>query len=236
MRAGPFAFAPGLVPTIAAAAVIALTAYLGLWQAHRAGEKLARQAEYEARMNEPTVQLTGATDAAVPLVYRHVRAAGRWLAERQVFVDNKVHAGRAGFEVVTPLEVAGGHAAVLVNRGWIERDAGYPHPPRAPVPAGEVVVTGIATEPPARFLELGPGAIEGNVFQNLTVERFRQWSGGLPVLPFVVLADTPGTGLAAVTEQPDAGVEQHRQYEATWFLLAATTLVLWVALNLKRVR
>jgi surfeit locus 1 family protein len=235
MRAGPYAFAPGLVPTIAALSFIALTVYLGRWQAHRAEEKLARQAEYEARMSEPVLQLTGAIDAARPLVYRHVRAAGHWLADRQVFVDNKVHAGRAGFEVVTPLELAGRHEAVLVNRGWIERDAHYPRPPSVAIPAGEVLVTGIATQPTARFIELGPGAVEGNVFQNLTVERFRGWSG-LAVLPVVVLADTPGTGLAAVTEQPDAGVEQHRQYEATWFLLAGMALVLWIALNLRRVR
>jgi surfeit locus 1 family protein len=235
VRAGPYAFTPGLVPTLAAAALIALTVYLGRWQAHRAAEKLERQATYEARMKEPTVQLTGAVDSGDALIYRHVRAAGHWVADRQVFVDNKVHAGRAGFEVVTPLELASGHDAVLVNRGWIERDAGYPRPPRVDVPAGEVVVTGLATEPPARFLELGPGAITGNVFQNLTIERFRTWSG-MRVLPLVVLADEAGPGLVAVTEQPDAGVEQHRQYEATWFLLAGTTLVLWIALNLHRRR
>jgi surfeit locus 1 family protein len=235
VRAGPYAFTPRLVPTLAAAAFIALTVYLGRWQAHRAEEKLERQAEYEARMKEPAVELTGAGGTADALVYRRVRAAGRWLAARQVFVDNKVHAGRAGFEVVTPLEIAGGQGAVLVNRGWVERDAGYPRPPKVEVPAGEVTVTGLATEPPARFLELGPGAIEGNVFQNLTVERFRQWSG-MRVLPAVILADEPGPGLAAVTEQPDAGVEQHRQYEATWFLLAGTALVLWIALNLHRPR
>ena len=235
MRAGPYAFTPRLVPTLAAAAFIALTVYLGRWQAHRAEEKLERQAEYDARLKQPAVQLGGSVESAASITYRRVRAAGRWLAERQAFVDNKVHGGKAGFEVVTPLAIAGSHETVLVNRGWIERDAGYPRPPKVEVPPGEVTVTGLATEPPARFLELGPGAISGNVFQNLTVERFGQWSG-LRVLPLVVLADQPGPGLAAVTEQPDAGVEQHRQYEATWFLLAGTALVLWVALNLHRLR
>jgi surfeit locus 1 family protein len=235
MKAGPWAFTPGIVPTIAAAAFIALTVYLGRWQAHRAEEKLGRQAAYEARVHEPPVQLTGAVDSAEPLLYRRVRAAGRWMPERQVYVDNKVHGGRAGFEVVTPLELAGAHEALLVNRGWIERGPEYPRAPRVDAPAGEVVVTGMATEPPARFLELGPGAITGNVFQNLTVERFRAWSG-LRVLPVVVLADEPGPGLTAVTEEPDAGVAKHREYEMTWFLLAATAAILWISLNLHRPR
>jgi len=41
-------------------------------------------------------------------------------------------------------------------------------------------------------------------------------------------------GLVGVTERPDAGAEQNREYEATWFLLAATAAVLWVGLNLRR--
>ncbi len=56
------------------------------------------------------------------------------------------------------------------------------------------------------------------------------------MLPVVILADTPGAGLAAVTESPDAGVAKHREYELTWFSLAATAAVLWIALNLRRAR
>ncbi|HXZ50129.1 MAG TPA: SURF1 family protein [Usitatibacter sp.] len=214
---------------------MALTVSLGRWQAHRAQEKEARQALYEARMAEPAVRLTGATGPADTLLFRHVRATGRWIADRQVYVDNRVHLGRAGFEVVTPLEIAGTKEAVLVNRGWIARTGAYPRPPRVPVPRGEVEVTGLATVPPAHFLELSSDVIEGSVFQNLSIERYRAWSG-LPVLPVVILADPPGGGLAAVAERPDAGVAMHRQYEFTWFLLAATAAALWLGLNLRRAR
>lgn len=235
MKAGAFTFSPRLAPTIAAILFIALTAWLGRWQAHRAEEKLQRQALYEARMAERPVELTGAVGSADPLLFRRVRAAGRWIAERQVFVDNRVHEGQAGFEVVTPLRLAGRDEALLVNRGWIARSADYPRPPRVPVPEGEVVVTGLATLPPARFLELSPQAITGSVFQNLSIERFHAWSG-LAVLPVVVLSDPPGAGLAAVSEVPDAGVAKHREYEFTWFALAATAAVMWLALNLRRTR
>jgi len=87
--------------------------------------------------------------------------------------------------------------------------------------------------PPRRFVELSAQAISGNVFQNLTLERYREWSG-IDVLPVMILADPPGPGLVGVTERPDAGAEQNREYEATWFLLAATAAVLWVGLNLRR--
>lgn len=230
----PVRFAPRALPTLAAAAFIALTLSLGRWQAHRAEEKEARQALYEARMSEPPVVLTGALDSAEPILFRRVRASGRWIAERQAFIDNRVHDGKAGFEVVTPLRLASG-AVVLVNRGWIARNGDYPKPPPVPVPEGPAQATGLATVPSERFIELARQAIAGPVFQNLTIERYRAWSG-LPVLPVVILADDTAPGLAPVAERPDAGVAMHRQYEFTWFLLAATAAVLWLALNLRRGR
>jgi len=232
MRAGPFAFTPGLVPTLAAVALVALTVSLGVWQKHRGDGKERLQALYEARMSQAPVRLAGPIGAADALLFRRVAARGRWLARGQIYIDNQVHEGRAGFAVVTPLAVEGGKAVVLVNRGWIERDAGYPRAPKVAVPEGIVDVEGLATLPP-RFLELSPDVIQGAVFQNLTIDRYRGWSG-IDILPFVVLADAPAPGLAALRERPDAGVSKHREYEFTWFLLAATAAALWLGLNLRR--
>jgi len=89
--------------------------------------------------------------------------------------------------------------------------------------------------PPARFIELSSDAVMGDVWQNLSIERIRQASG-LELLPVVVLADPASAGLQPFTERPDAGAARHREYELTWCALAATTFVLWLALNLKRAR
>jgi surfeit locus 1 family protein len=222
-------------PTLGAAVVIALTLFLGRWQMHRAEEKEARQALLDARIHETAVVLTGSVAAAEPLLFRRVRASGEWIAEGQVFVDNQVLDGRAGYNVVTPLRLKGASESVLVNRGWIARGAQYPKPPDVAVPAGAVDISGMAVLPPQRYLELGTQTISGNVWQNLTIERYRQQSGRA-ILPFVVLADHPGTGLAAVREVPDAGVARHREYEWTWFSLGATALVLWIVLNTSKAR
>ncbi len=228
-------FAPRLVPTLAMVAFVALTVALGRWQAHRAEDKEQRQALLEARLAQAPLRLTGAVDSAAPLLYRHVVAAGRWIPERQIFIDNQVENEQAGFYVVTPLRLRGSDAVVLVNRGWIARSADYPKAPSVPAPSGEAEVTGIATVPPARFLELSSQTVTGDVWQNLSFERYRGWSG-LNVLPVEILADASAPGLARVHEQPDAGAQRHREYEYQWFLFAATAVTLWVALNLRRVR
>ena len=220
---------------MAAAAFIALTLWLGRWQVDRGHEKEMLQALLEARMHEPPVQLTGPAPSAQPLLYRHVTARGEWMADRQFFVDNQIHEGRAGFHVITPLRLAGSTAAVLVNRGWIARDAGYPAAPRVAVPTGGVEVRGLATTPPRRYLELSADTVSGNVWQNLSIDRWRAASG-VNVLPVVVLPDASTPGLAAVREKPDAGIAKHQEYALTWFSLAATALALWIVLNVRRER
>jgi surfeit locus 1 family protein len=233
MRMGSFSFSPGLVTTLAAAACLALFISLGRWQVGRGEEKQARQSLYEARSREPAVVLTGSVPTPEPLMYRHVRAAGTWIAEAQFFVDNHVVGTRAGFHVITPLRLEGRDEAVLVNRGWIARDARYPRAPEVAVPAGRVVVSGLATRPPARYRELSSQTVSGNVWQNLSIERYATHSR-LALLPIVMLADAPAPGLTVVRETPDAGVAKHQEYALTWFALAATTLALWLGLNLHR--
>jgi surfeit locus 1 family protein len=236
MRIGPLSFAPRLVTTVATVAMLALLLSLGRWQLNRAAEKEERQALLDARIRDAPVRLTGPVPSAEPLLYRRVRASGEWIAAQQAFVDNQIYEGRAGFSVITPLRLDGAAgAAVLVNRGWIARDASYPRPPVVPVPAGHAEVGGVAALPPRRYLELSSDTVAGNVWQNLSVERFRAHTG-LPLLPIVVMDDHPGAGLKPMRERPDAGIAKHYEYALTWFSLAATVLALWLVLNTRRAR
>src|SRR5215468_7382949 len=119
-------FSPRLVPTLAAIAMIALTLSLGRWQTNRAAEKGALQAMLEARVREAPVVIGPSSGPADALLYRRVVVSGRWDPAGQIFIDNRIHEGRAGFHVVTPLRVAGGERAILVNRGWVARTPAYP--------------------------------------------------------------------------------------------------------------
>src|SRR4051812_5061899 len=105
MRIGKLAFKPSGWPTLGAAALIALTLYLGTWQTHRGDEKEERQRLLEARARETPVVLTGSVAAAEPLLFRRIRAAGEFQPAGQFYVDNQVHQGRAGYHVYTPLRL-----------------------------------------------------------------------------------------------------------------------------------
>ncbi len=220
------------MPTLAALCALSVTLYLGYWQQGRAAEKQAMQTEFAGRAAALPVMLGAAM--ADPVAFRYARAItrGEWVAGGQIFLDNKFDNEAVGFHVITPLKIAGTDRYVLVNRGWVARDAVYPAPPAIPMPTGSVEVEGVLMLPSTRFLELSPAIVQGNVWQNLTIERYRAASK-LDVLPLVLLAKIANTPLKPVAARPDARVEKHIEYMLTWYSLAATVAVLWVALNVK---
>jgi surfeit locus 1 family protein len=229
-------FRPGLVPSAAAFVAIALTLYLATWQQGRAGEKRTLQATYDKRAGDPPLALTpGARDAA-GLHYRRATANGEWLPDAQIYVDNKIDAtGKVGYHVFTPLRLDGTEAKpvyVLANRGWVARGPRYPLPPAVPPLSGAARAEGMIVLPNAKFLELKADTVVGNVWQNLTLDRYAA-ATKLDVLPFVLLLSSTDAGLVAVTERPDARVEKHMEYMMTWYSLAATVAALWIGLNLR---
>ncbi|MBL8520585.1 MAG: SURF1 family protein [Betaproteobacteria bacterium] len=230
MRPSALEFRPRWVPTLATLLVMAVTGYLGQWQQGRAEEKRQLQAENESRGRLGPIQLNK-TSRASELRFRAARAVGRWHASGPVFVDNRVHGGRAGFYVLAPLELQDG-GLVLVQRGWIARDASYPKAPAYAAPQGTVHVTGRLDVPSARFVEWTTVPAQGNVWQNLTPERFRS-ATGLDVLPFLLVEDPSPANLAHVAVEPAARAGKHVEYMWTWYALCMTALVLWVMMNLR---
>lgn len=233
LRFSEIQFVPRLLPTLAALCALSLTLYMGYWQQGRAEMKRALQSEFEARAAASAV-VVGAEMISDPLRLRYSRgiARGEWLASGQIFLDNKFDGDSVGFHVITPLKIEGTNRHVLVNCGWVARGTVYPAPPAVSLSPGPVVVEGVLVVPSNKFLELAPATVQGNVWQNLTVERY-QAASGLDILPLVLLAETTGAGLRPVLERPDARAEKNVEYMLTWYSLAATVLALWVALNVK---
>ena len=222
-------------PTLAAFLLIGLTLHLATWQQGRAAEKRGLQAEFDQRVASVPAILDAKAQDADALRYRRAVARGEWFADGQIYLDNKTDGGTAGYHVVTPLKLSGTSTFVLVNRGWIARGPNYPAPPLVEGPAGPVEVLGTVTVPTSKFLELSAEGIQTNVWQNLTIDRYRKRTR-LDVLPFVLLAGEVKPDakheLLMLTEHPDAGVEKHIEYMLTWYSLSVTIAILWIALNL----
>lgn len=230
----------GGVILLAALVGVAVTASLGCWQLSRAARKVAMQQALDERATQPAVpqaawprEATTAADSH----YRRTRARGRWLAARTVYLDNRPMDGRPGFIVVTPLLVAPDQA-VLVQRGWVPRDAhDRAHLKAVPTPGDEVELDATIAPPPSRLFALG-GTDAGVIRQNLDLSAYARETG-LRLLPFSLLqqgASVPDDGLLRHWPRPALNVQTHYGYAAQWFGMSALIAGLYVWFQLIKPR
>jgi surfeit locus 1 family protein len=224
----PYRFRPKFLPTLAAVAGIAATLGLASWQLGRAHEKEAVRAQFEARAKEPPIVLAAAEVKAQDVQWHRVTARGRFNPNYAVFIDNRVYHGVPGYHIVMPLSIGGGERHVLVNRGWVAGPLDRNRLPQVKTPEETVEITGLAVIPGRRFLELGNGVVEGRVWQNLTLERYRN---AVPIaLQPVMIQQESGLddGLIRAWDKPDLGIEKHYGYAFQWLALAVTILVIYL--------
>src|SRR5882672_11997775 len=220
-----------LAVTAAACAAFIL---LGNWQARRAEQKRALGAELERALKSPPVQLAPGDVDARALIHKRVAARGRFVAERTVLLDNKLRRGRPGYEVVTPLALAGSESHVLVNRGWIAAPASRETLPDLRTPSGEVTVVGIALDRLPHALQPG-AAPTGKVRQNVDIGAFAAETG-LRLQPLVLEQHSEADdGLARDWPRPDFGIERHESYALQWYLFAGLAIVLLAVLSFRRI-
>ncbi|CAI08518.1 SURF1 family protein [Aromatoleum aromaticum EbN1] len=211
------------LPLIAGFALALLTAQLGSWQLDRAAEKTALQARIESAAAAAPVSPSAAMEV---VEWQPVRLDGEWVPAATIYLDNRVRRGRPGYEVLTPLRLAGDAGWVLVNRGWTAAGADRAVLPDATPAAGGVTLAGIVRVPQADPFTLAPEAAQGRVWQYLDMERYRALSG-LAVRDWIVYQTSAAAdGLQRDWPRPDAGIDRHRGYALQWYSLAGLSLVM----------
>lgn len=209
MSIGPYRFRPRWWAALLAAAGCGAGVLLGNWQSGRAEEKRAAAA-----------------------AEKRVALRGTLVANHTVFLDNKVHRGRAGYHVVQPLRLDGG-GHVLVNRGWVAADPRRERLPEVKTPAGEVAIEGVRLVRFPRAMSAGPRP-EGRVWQNIEIDEFAAWSG-LPLAPYALEQHSAiEDGLAREWPRADAAADKHLSYALQWYSLAALSVILFFVLCFRR--
>ena len=220
---------------------VSATLNLGAWQLRRAAQKIALQQQIDSRGGMaavPTPELAAGPEGVAAQRYRPARLRGRWVPERNVFLENRqIGNGRVGFYVVTPLRLEGREDAVLVQRGWVPRDLrDRTLLPSVATPGGSVEVEGRIAPPPARLFEFAPST-GGVIRQNLDLGEFAAETG-LRLLPVSVQqSDSPATagdGMIRDWPHPAVDVQRNQGYAFQWFALAALMAGLYVWFQLVR--
>jgi surfeit locus 1 family protein len=218
----------GAIITTSVMALAALFVNLGLWQLERHAERAVENQVMSARLAADGFQMDELLNAVgsdlSSLEYRRVQVEGVYRPDLEVLVRNMTNLGRAGFHVVTPLEMEGS-GTVLVNRGWVPLEMDDPPVPAAP-PAGQVRIDGLV-----RLTQLRPpvGQVEPSgqleVISRIDIDRLSQQIPG-EVAPIWIQADDDGSELPVPVPTPNfTEGGSHLMYAIQWFSFAAIGLV-----------
>jgi len=203
-------------------------ARLQLWRAETRGERFERE---QAALVATPIGLSPQQREREKLLDRAATARGRWLPEKTLFLDNKIHNGRAGYQVLTPLQLSGSESVVLVNRGWIAAPRLRSDIPSISSPAGEIEISGVTRSFEIRTFELQETRPQGAVWQHVREAEYRQLSG-LDPLPVILLqTGAAGDGLIRDWGSPENPATRHYGYAAMWlvfaFMAAAYGFLAW---------
>jgi len=199
-----------------------------------------RQADWDrfSRGAERVRPLTHEALADVPR-FQRISVTGRFDPDHQFLLDNRIYRGRAGFEVLTPLERESGRTA-LIDRGWVpfsglrDRLPGVALQTRDPV-----AITGRVADLPTAGLAGGRAAPAAQVPwpKVTTFPSMNQLSEALgrPLEPHIVLLD-PEDKDGYVRDWHPPGLEpvRHWSYAVQWWSFAVVAFVLWLGLSLRR--
>ena len=225
---------------MATALGVLTTAALGQWQLSRAAQKEAIDAQWVAQAALPILfgaDVLEAKGQAHQLTGRLVQLTGHWLAEHTVYLDNRQMQGRAGFYVLTPLQLSGTNDVVVVQRGWVPRNFEQRKQlPEISTPVGELTLKGRLAGPPSRLYDLG-GTESGAIRQNLDLESFSLELKTQSVQTFRLItevsvqqsSETVADGLLRNWPVIKSGVDKHYGYAFQWFALSLLMvgLFLW---------
>lgn len=211
--------------------VVGMTA-LGFWQLSRLQDRRARNALLSTRLAEAPVAVTPALIGADLAVWdnRPALARGVFDPAQEIIWRNQARNGAPGVHVITPLRLADGQSAILVDRGWIPYTQAEPAARAVyAAPPDIVVITGVLRLPALRnfdFLPADPPLSAAlprvDAWYWLDITQI-QVQVPYPVLPWVLAQTSPPAGAPAPV--PDYSVDlsdgPHFLYALQWFAFAA---------------
>ncbi|TGO45242.1 hypothetical protein BOTNAR_0686g00060 [Botryotinia narcissicola] len=229
---------PGLIIL----ALIPLTAFaLGTWQVQRLDWKSKLIAKFEDRLVRDPLPLPPHIDpsAIKEFDYRRIFATGHFRHDQEMLIGPRLHDGKDGYLVITPLERDGKGTSVLVNRGWIEKK--YKKQTSRPdgLPQGEVTVEGLLREPWKKNYFTPDNSPQTQEFYFPDVEQMAKLTGSQPVW----IEETMESDLLMAWDRAARWIpigrpaevnlrNNHTQYIFTWYALAAaTSVMLWMVVK-----
>jgi surfeit locus 1 family protein len=207
---------------------------MGIWQLDRLKQRRVFNAQVISMRAAESLDLNQNLPADISAMeWRVVTVTGEYDFGNQVVLRNQYNGDQYGYHLITPLlfddpstRFASGHAAVLVDRGWIPADGNAtPSDWRKYDKTGQVTVTGqirLGQEKPAFGGVADADAGHLDVWNNLNVIRISEQSP-YPILPVYVQPNAIENDTdPPIPLQPEVDLTEgpHFGYALQWFAFA----------------
>lgn len=220
--------------------VIALFAWLGVWQLDRMHEKQAMlDGTAQVIHDRKAVPLAHAADTHHASGYDWSAGNGRFVDAPAILLDNQQHDGHPGVRAYRVFQPASGSAPLLVELGWLPLPGDRKMPAVAQV-QGEQLIDGLLVPPPSTGIVTAhavpqPGGALLATSLDMPLLRDALHLPGLaqrvlklnPALPLGYLRDLD---VLPNTLPP----ERHLGYAVQWFGLSLTVLVTALILTFRK--
>ncbi len=232
-------YRPPLWGTLALVVGIALFCTAGFWQLGRAEQKRELFVSFEQGGDTEILRDPVMDDEVEKYLYHRMTLTGRYASDRQILLDNMVHNGRPGYQVLTPLRV--GATAVLINRGWLPADADRNVMPDVPISDNMRTVTGRLYRLPRTGYTLDSSAPHPDSAwpRRMLFPSAAQIAEQLefPVHSYQLLLDaTEADGYTRDWRPALMPPEKHLAYAIQWFMMAGTIIIIYAALTIRAAR
>jgi surfeit locus 1 family protein len=233
-----YRFKPKFGMTFATLIVMALCIRLGFWQYNKAQSKILAQQQIDQGLKQAPVKLPSIINDKDEWRYKRVSFKGVYKPEYQMILDNRVHNGKAGYHVITPVKIDGDSHYVLVNRGWI---IGAPDRqlPFIATPEDEFEFVGDVEFPLDKVFtleaDIPKDAMWQPLWQHIDMNRYQSMVP-FGVKPYIIRLSPNSTADGFVREWPvpKNRITVHLGYAYQWFGFAFTLFVIYIALNIKK--
>lgn len=241
-------FSVSTLPLVVTLAAFVVMCKLGFWQLDRAEQKRQQIALFTQQGEITTEELLPYTEVTlVEINGRKVALQGKIVTDKIWLLDNKTHNGKVGYNVITPLLLKalakkgvaeqGKDKQILVNWGWLQASKYRSELPSVKLP-DNIELTGVVRTTDFKQFSLQqdhkqdesgwPKRVQSvsNIIANLDTRT---------ILPVMVYADTNENINYPQTYKPVVmPPEKHQAYAVQWFLLALSSLLVFMFASLHK--
>jgi surfeit locus 1 family protein len=211
-----------------------LLCQLGVWQLHRYHFKKELLSTYQQRVDvRPQDFLTVVQSGDVQ--FQHVTVPGKYLVEKSMLVQNRMHDDEVGYDVITPFQIKGQDKLLLVNRGWVKAQPQFAQNTLSETSS----VTGVIKLLNEYQFILGKNILQPAATPVVMQKIDTQELGKLlhaDVYPFVLRLDAAApNGFVREWSAVNVNPQRHMGYAVQWFLMALVLLGAYISFCIERV-